>query len=194
VIITAFDLATATGVCDGSIGGAPRIWSWYLSDGGRSRPARLLYLRRFLCAYFKEQPCDGVVYELPMSLGVMTQQGPRREGQHGNKRMMMSEQNVAFARGAVGVLEMTCEEFKKPVEGLAVQDARHCVLGWRINNKKKSNEDTKTRVFREVTKVHGVHAENDNETDAWVLWAFAAARCNPRLALAYTPLFRGEFA
>ena len=45
-----------------------------------------------------------------------------------------------------------------------------------------------------MTKVHGVHAENNNKTNAVVLWAFAATRCNPRLALAYIPLFREKFA
>jgi hypothetical protein len=200
VIITAFDLATAAGVCDGAPGGKPRLWTWYLSDGGGSRPERLLHLARFLRKYFEQEPCDGVVYEKPIPLGMLNshQPGPNMgpgflaggKGGRG-KGFMLSEDNVAFARGAIGVLEMTCAEFGKPVEGLAVQDARQAVLGWRINSAKKSGEETKDRVVREVTQVFKIAAENDNECDAWVLHQFACARANPRTALQMTPLFGG---
>lgn len=188
MIVCAFDLATATGACDGAPGAKPRCWSWYLSDAGDSRPARLLMLARFLRAYFAKELCDRVVYEAPMPLGVIA-------GKPGKRGMIMSEANVAFARGAVGVLEMTCAEYDKPVEGVRVQDARASVLGWRTN-RGETDEGTKARVIREVTQLHGIKHSNgdtlsDNECDAYVAWAYACALQNPRLAAAMTPLFRG---
>ena len=182
-VLTAFDLATATGVCDGEPGGKPRCWSWFLRDGGDSRPERLLHLAKFLRKYFKECPCDGVVYEGAIPLGMLNSH-PKRAA----KGFMISEANVAFARGAIGVLEMTCCEFGKPVEAVSVQDARQSVLGWRTN---KTSEKTKARVIREVTSMFGIAAESDNEADSAVLWLYACARANPRLAVLQTPLFGG---
>jgi hypothetical protein len=178
VIIAAFDLATITGVCDGPVGGKPRLFSWFLSDGGTSRPARLAHLRRFLVSYFDQEPCGSVVYEAPIPIGMLASKK--------DKRVMMSEANVAFARGAVGVLEATCYEHGKKVEALGVMDARSCVLGWRTN---RTSENTKKRVVREARMLGAKAAENDNETDAWVLWSYACALANPRLAVAMTPLF-----
>lgn len=175
-IVAAFDLATATGVCDGAVGAhPPRLFSWYLRDGGDSRPDRLLELRSFLVRYFAQEPCDAVVYEAPMHLAIMARIGAQ-------------EETVAFLRGSIGVLEMTCAEFKKDVVGVNVQDARQSVLGWRAN---KSNQKTKRRVMDEVKQL-GVLAENDNEADAYVVWAYACNRLNPRLAMHYTPLFQGK--
>lgn len=186
MILTAFDLATATGCCDGAPGEKPRLWTWYLRDGGDGRPQRLLHLAEFLERYFEKQPCDGVVYEKPMPLGMLNSHPAKKDG--ASKGFIMSEDNVAFARGAIGVLEMMSAKFGKPVEGLAVQDARQAVLGWRTN---KTGEGTKKRVVREVTTIFKVDAENDNECDAWVLHQFACARANPRTALQMTPLFGG---
>ena len=53
----------------------------------------------------------------------------------------------------------------------------------------KSSQKTKRRVMDEI-KLLGVNAENDNEGDAAVLFFYACARLNPRLAVAMTPLFR----
>lgn len=184
MIISAFDIATATGVCDGAVGGAPRLFSWFLDDAGKSRPARLLALRQFLCRYFEKEPCDGVVYEAPMPLGVLSQKP-------GKRGMVMSEANVSFARGAIGVLEMTCAEYKKPVEAVAVQSARSSVLGWGLNVESRSGINTKARVMRDL-KMLKIPFENDNEADAYVLWQYACNLNNPRLALYQTPLFRQQ--
>ena len=180
MIITAFDLATATGVCDGVVGGKPRLWTWFLKDAGDSRGARFHALHGFLTRYFAQEPCDGVVYEAPMPLGVVA--GPKKKG------MTLSEANVTFARGCIGILEERCHAHGKSVEALSVQDARQSVLGWRIN---KTNEPTKKRVVREMATLYKIDADNDNETDAAVLWYYAGARANPRLAIAMTPLFSG---
>lgn len=188
MIILGIDLATVTGLCDGEIGTkVPRCWSWFLRDAGDSRPARLLMLRRFLVKYFETQPCDLVVYEAPMSLGAMSTMGA-------------SEETVALLRGAIGVLELTCEEHGKPVESVPVQDARASVLGWRTNRKgsagtlrlkngKVREETTKERVMREVNAL-GIPVDNDNTADAFVVWRWACNSRVPRLAVEQTPLFR----
>lgn len=176
MIIAAFDLATATGVCDGQVGGRARLFSWYLSDAGTTHGARFHALAEFLNRYFAQEPCDAVVYEKPLDVAALA-------NMHRNDAMVM------FARGCIGVLEERCYALKKPCEAISVQDARQLVLGWRRNSK-KSGLKTKDRVMRDV-RLHGVKPENDNEADAYVLWACASARSNPRLAAALTPLFGG---
>lgn len=177
MLLTAFDLATATGVCDGPTGGKPRVWSWFLDDCGTSRPARFALLASLLRRYFETQPCDAVVYEAPMNIAAM--------GRIGSQDAV-----VAFLRGAIGVLELVCYEHNKPVRDLNVQDARQGVLGWRTN---RSTVKTKNRVIDEV-KLFGTHVENEHEADACVLWHYACASSNPRLAVAMTPLFRERSA
>lgn len=178
-IILALDIATACGCADGAVGDVPRIWSWYLKDGGDSRPDRFLHLAKLLRSYFKTEPCSAVVYELPMPIGMIANKK--------DNRVMMSEANVAFARGAIGVVEMTCAEFGKPVEGVAVMDARQSVLGWRTNRDKGIK--TKDRVERDVRAL-GIRAESDNEADSYVIWQFCCNKLNPKLAVEQTPLFR----
>lgn len=182
-IILALDIATACGCADGAVGDAPRIWSWFLRDGGESRPDRFLHLAKLLRRYFQTQPCSAVVYELPMPIGMIANKK--------DKRIMMSEANVAFARGAIGVVEMTCAEFGKPVEGVSVMDARQSVLGWRTNRDKSIK--TKDRVMRDV-RLLGIKAETDNESDAMVIWQYCCNRLNPKLAIEQTPLFRQPVA
>ena len=193
MIITAFDLATATGVCDGAVGsGKPRLFTWFLDDAGSSRPARLLCLDTFLRSYFESQPCDGVVYEAPMPVGMI--------GEQKRQRVVLSEANVALARGLIGVLEMNCAKARKPVASFPVQAARVSTLGWRTNRVGSGkiivkrdgtlrDETAKERVVREV-KMIGIDAQNDNEADAYVMWQYACNKQNARLAIASTPLFR----
>ena len=180
--IAAFDLATITGVCDGEIGGKPRCFSWFLADGGESHGARLHQLANFLTRYFQQEPCDNVVYEKPLDIAAM-----------GN--MHRSDAMVAFTRESIGVLLERCHASGKPVESLSVQDARQAVLGWRVNREKKSGIKTKARVMRDVAPLlGGVKLEGPDESDAAVIWLYACARANPRLSLAYTPLFGGKNA
>jgi hypothetical protein len=181
MIIAAFDLATVTGVCDGATGGAPRVFTWYLDDAGGHRPAKLGMLLHLCERYFETQACDGVVYEAPLPIGMLSGAAAKND-----TRIMMSEANIAFARGAIGVLEAICAKHRLPVKPINVQEARKGVLGWRAN---RSGIDTKTRVIDEITLL-GVHVENEHEADAAVLWHYACASCNPRLAVAMTPLFR----
>ena len=171
--ILAIDCATSTGCCDGLIGGEPRCWSWYLDDVGTSRPARFALLASFLRRYFETQPCDAVCYENPLALAVMARIGAQ-------------EATISFLRGAIGVIELLCEEHGKPVRGINVQDAREGVLGWRTN---RTSVKTKQRVIDEV-RLFGCHVENEHEADANIIWRYACASCNPRLAVAMTPLFR----
>lgn len=177
-IVTAFDIATATGACDGALEtsrmATPRLWTWRLE--GETVGARLHCFACLLNNYFETEPCDRVVYELPMPIAVMTEIGA-------------TESVVALLRGAVGVLLERCHAHSKPVEGMSVQSARRAVLGWSTNSK-KSGEKTKVRVMREVRSFFKINPANDNEADAFVVWSAACARMNPRLASAMTPLFR----
>lgn len=180
MIVAAFDLATATGVCDGALNAKPRLFSWFLSDAGPERPKRLLMLAELLGRYFTQEPVDDVVYEAPMPLGMI--------GSKKDKRVMMSEDAVAFSRGAIGVLEMMCARHGKPVSSVRVMDARQAVLGWRANVEKRSGIKTKRRVMQDVA-ILGAKPENDNEADSFVLWRYRGDILNPRLAVARTPLF-----
>lgn len=181
--LTAFDLATATGVCDGPVGGKPRLFSWYLRDGGDRDGQKFEKLYDFLCRYFTKESCDGVVYEQPLPIGMLTAAAGKKD-----KRIMVSDANFNFSRALIGVLKLACEKNAKSYEGLSVQDARQAVLGWRIN---RTKEPTKKRVVREATSLLKLDADNDNEVDAGVLWYYACARANPRAALQMTPLFGG---
>jgi len=101
-------------------------------------------------------------------------------------RIGAQEATISFLRGAIGVIELLCEEHGKPVRGINVQDAREGVLGWRTN---RTSVKTKQRVIDEV-RLFGCHVENEHEADANIIWRYACASCNPRLAVAMTPLFR----
>lgn len=178
-MITAFDLATITGVCDGD--SKPRVWTWDLHDAGPpdDRPHRLGLLSRFIVKYLDAHKPSLIVYEAPMPLSAMMQRGS-------------SEETVAFLRGSIGVLEAICGNRNIPVEGVTPQKARQSVLGWYTN---KTGEKTKPRVIREVTMLglRGIDGEapSENECDAYVVWQWAINRLNPRLAHLQTPLFRG---
>ena len=141
---------------------------------------RLLYLMQALRAFLDANPDAKVVYEAPQPMAVMN-------------RIGTADATIAFLRGCVGVLEATCAERGRPVEALSVQDARESVLGWRTNPVRKSKmaEKTKAKVFREV-QFHKVYPKTEDEADAAVLWLYACARLNPRIAIQMTPLFKGD--
>lgn len=190
--VLALDIASIVGACDGAVGSKPRLWTWNLFDAGDTRPRRFLALAALLRRYLEQNPCDGVVYEAPLPLSAM-----HKLDRFTRKVTFLSNDDaVAFALGAQGVVELVCAEQRKPVKPLPVQPARQAVLGWARNIDKVWVRDrmrpltTKERVLRDVTEILKVPAENDNEADAYVLWAYAAALQNPRLAVAMTPLFR----
>ena len=153
--------------------------TWDLREGGESRPLRFLFLMRLLRGFIIAHPTVHVVYEAPMGMAVMG-------------RLGTGEATVALLRGTVAILEATCAEYGRPVEGLRVQDAREAVLGWRTHKrgKGKGAEKTKARVMRELGQFHSIVPDTIDEADACVLWLYAAARTNPRIALELTPLFR----
>jgi Holliday junction resolvasome RuvABC endonuclease subunit len=173
--LLALDIASVVGCCDGEVGGTPRLWTWDLRDVGPTRGERFMALHRLLQQYFNEADCDGVVYETPMGLAAMVERGATAD-------------TIIMLVGAIGVVELVCAERGKKVESLAVQSARASVLGWGRNTDKR--QKTKDRVFNDVTKLFSVPAANHNEADAWVLWSYACARLNPRVAATMTPLFR----
>ena len=177
-MIAAFDLATSTGVCWGTPGQTPQFETWDLRKAGEGRPQRLFLLMSHVRIFLLLRPTASVVYEAPQPMAVMSRVGA-------------TDQTIGLLRGAVGVLEATCAEYGRPVEAIPVQDARGAVLGWRTSRKPKGKKksDTKARVFREVG-YHGLCPKTEDEADAAVLWLYACARINPRVALQMTPLFK----
>ncbi len=194
MVIAAFDLATATGVCDGAVGASPRMWTWYLSDGGDLNRQHYSFLFDRLISYFDQEPCDRVVYENPRPVAATFGNAKPTFFANGTprpqKRFMTSEATLNHLRGLIGVFELACEKRGKECEGIAVQEARKAILGWHINNEKKSGLKTKDRVMRDV-KLLGADPDNNNEADAAVLWWYAAARSSPAIAVQMTPLFGG---
>lgn len=177
--LLALDVATVVGCCDGKPGERPRLWTWDLRDAGDTRPLRFLALHRLLHTYFAEWACDGVVYEAPMPVGAMYSAGAHAA-------------TVLMTHGAIGVVELACASHDKPVEGFPVGRMRGAVLGWGRNEVRHSGIETKERVMKGV-RLLGADPEDDNQADAFVVWAFACARLNPRTAHLTTPLFsRGE--
>lgn len=178
--IAAFDLATATGCADGYPDQkAPRLWSWYLDDAGGERSARLAFLWRFCDAYFQQQraQCGGVdevVYELPMNIATIA--GAMARGQ-----FRTSEETLGTLRGSIGVLEACAAHHGiKSIRGMDIKDARKHVTGHRTFPK---GIDAKAMTMRAVAAL-GWAPENNNESDAAVLWALAAGQSNPLLAQA----------
>ena len=176
--IAAFDLATATGCADGYPSQqAPRLWSWYLDDAGGFRPARLAYLWRFCSTYFEQQralgqPVDEVVYELPMNIGTIANAMARGS-------FVTSEETLATLRGSIGVLEAAAANVGiQTIRGMDIKDARKHVTGQRTFPK---GVDAKAMTMRAVVAL-GWRPENNNESDAAVLWALAAGQASPAAA------------
>lgn len=173
-LIAAFDLASATGCADGRVGDQkPRLWSWYLTDAGGERPARLALLRRFCDKYFEEFKPDKVAYELPMSIAVIS-------GMMAKGKFLTSENVLATLRGAIGVLECCAAHAGiTHIEGINVNDARKHFCGRRTFPKGTGKEEV-AKVCRSL----GYNAESDNESDAAAIWSLMCAKDNPRIAAA----------
>jgi hypothetical protein len=172
-LIAAFDIATATGVCDGAPGSAPRVFTWYLDDGGQSRAHKLCYFRRLLDKYFaEEQGITAVYYEAPVNIGVMMKIGA-------------TDKVIALLRGAVGVFESCAINAGIPVvEAVSIQDARQALTG-----KRTFKKGTAKNAIMQTAKMMGVKVETDHEADAYAVWWYACARQNPRIAHLSQPLF-----
>ena len=176
--IAAFDLATATGCADGYPDQkAPRLWSWYLDDAGSDRPMRLAYLWRFCNNYFETQRAQDckvteVVYELPMNIGTIANAMARGS-------FVNSEETLATLRGSIGVLEAAAANVGiQTIRGMDIKDARKHVTGQRTFPK---GVDAKAMTMRAVAAL-GWRPENNNESDAAVLWALAAGQASPAAA------------
>lgn len=177
--IAAFDIATATGVCHGRVGGVPHCFSWHMDDVGKGRPNRLAYFRRLLDSYFSATEIDAVYYEAPVNLRVMLKIGA-------------SEDTIALLRGAIGVLESAAVHAGiTTVEAVPVQNAREALTGQRTFSKIAGKSTAKDAVMR-AAKMLKVNVANDNEGDAFACWWYACAMHNPRIAHLVTPLFLGK--
>jgi hypothetical protein len=183
--IAAFDLASTTGICFGEtecLADQPqqKLETWLLVGDPDDRFVVLHNLvRRFLAEILP----DRVYYEAPIPMGAI--------GESGRSRVLLSEKNVSFLRGMIGVFRMTCRQFQRPCEPIAPQTARRAVLGWGTNRAMNSGLKTKERVLSEARLLFpNVSFKNDNEADAFVLWRYACALANPRTAALMGPLGR----
>lgn len=164
--IAAFDIATATGGCDGAPGTRPRVWTWYLDDAGKSRPLKLCYFRRMLDVYFAEQHCDAVYYEAPVNLRVMMKIGA-------------TDDVIALLRGAVGVLESAAVHAGiQTVLPVPIHDARKVLTGKRTFKRIKGKSTAKEEIAGAALRVMGLQVETDHEADAFAVWWWAC--CNDR--------------
>ncbi len=182
-MIAAFDVATSVGVCDGLAGGKPRLFTWDLRDAGDGRPRRLAYLRAFLDSYFQTEKVGCVYYEKPMPIAAQVNAKP-------GSGYGASEDQLAFLRGSLGVLE-ACAAMAgiHVIEGVSVQDARQHFCGVRRFPKVNGKSDAKAQVLR-MCAILKIPAANDHEADAAAIWSLACAKNNPRTAHLHSPLFQ----
>ena len=184
-LIAAFDVATSVGVCDGVAGGTPRLFTWNLRDAGDGRPRRLAYLRAFLDSYFKTEAVGRVYYEKPMPIAAQVNAKP-------GSGYGASEDQLAFLRGSLGVLE-ACAAMAgiHVIEGVSVQDARKHFCGQRRFDKVDGKSTAKDHVLR-MCAILKIPAANDHEADAAAIWSLACAMNNPRTAHLHSPLFQQQ--
>ena len=177
--IAAFDLATATGVCDGEVGRSPRVWTWYLDDAGKGRAHKLCYLRRMLDKYFADAGPAAVYYEQPINIRAMMSIGA-------------TDETIALLRGTVGVLESCAVHAGiQTVEPVPVQNAREALTGQRTFSRKKGKSTAKDAIIKTATML-GVTVNTEQEADAFAVWNYACAMHNPRIAHLVTPLFQAK--
>lgn len=170
--VSAFDIATCTGVCDGSVGETPRLFSWWLVDGGDERPQRLAHLDRFLTAYFNEFKPEIVAYEKPLSIAVIA--GRMKHGIYN-----INEDTLAMLRGAIGVLEARAAAAGIPrIIQVDIKDARKHVCGQRTFPK---GQDAKAATMRAIAAL-GWRPETNDEADSAAIWALVCAQENPAMA------------
>jgi hypothetical protein len=175
--IAAFDVATATGVCDGACGGTPRVFTWYLDDAGKERARKLCYFRRLLDKYFAENHAiEAVYYEAPVNIRAMM-------------RIGATDETIALLRGAVGVLESCAVHAGiQCVEPVPVQNARDALTGQRTFKRVNGKSTAKDAIIG-TAKTMGVKVENEHEADSFAVWWYACALHNPRIAHVSQPLF-----
>jgi hypothetical protein len=185
-LIAAFDVATNTGVCDGVAGGIPRLWTWVLSDAGDGRPRRLAYLRAYLDSYFKENAVGRVFYEKPMPIAAQVNAKP-------GSGFGASEDQLAFLRGSLGVLE-ACAAMAgiHVIEGVSVQDARKHFCGQRTFARGADGKSQAKDAVLRMCAILKIPAANDHEADAAAIWSYGCAISNPRTAHLHSPLFQAR--
>ena len=180
LLVATFDIATATGVCVGRVGGKPKVATWDLSAGGSSRPARLLYFSNLLDELFARQKIDVVRCEAPLELA-------------GQVRIGTNESVQLFLRGAIGVFEVCAARAKIPDIGMFdVQKAREHLTGSRTFPKNKKGKSTAKLEVWKVAKMLGVKCADYEQSDAFCGFSYTCALLNPRLAMLVTPLFSGK--
>lgn len=174
--IAAFDIATATGGCDGVPGLKPRVWTWFLDDAGKPRAFKLCYFRRLLDQYFGSMKVDAVYYEQPINIRTLM-------------RIGATDETIALLRGAVGVIESCAVHAGiQSVSAVSVQDAREALTGQRTFKRVKGKSTAKDAIVKTATTM-GVDVATEHEADAYAVWWYACAKFNPQLAHLSQPLF-----
>jgi hypothetical protein len=171
MIVSAFDLATTTGACDGAPGSVPRSWTWQMK--GQTREQRFGMLLAYADQYFAESLPDAVFVEAPLPLAV------KRQRQH-----LDSESAVSVLRGMIAILTASASRAGvRRIQAIDVQDARHAFLGH-----SPGAGEGKEAVWR-MCKALGWAPANLDESDSMAIWAMGCAMVNPRIAHIATPLF-----
>jgi len=171
--VAAFDLATSTGVCWGTVGAKPQVMTLDMRAGGPGRAARLAWFFETLTDFFAANKIDIVRYEEPMAIAVANRVGA-------------SDDTITMLRGAVAILEICAVRAKIfDTQSFTVHQARRHVLGPR-----PPKGEGKAMVMK-MARTLGVDVEDDNQSDAWALWTLACGHANPRIAHLVTPLFAG---
>lgn len=176
MLIAAFDIATATGCCDGEPGDSPRLFTWYLSDGGDERHQRLAHFDKYLQAYFAEYKPAVVAYEKPLGIAVIGMMMAK-------KIYNTSEDTLLMLRGAIGVLEARASSAGVPVIlPIDIKDARKHLCGQRTFPK---GQDAKAATMRAAHAL-GWKPETNDEADSAAIWALVCAQQDPAKAAALT--------
>lgn len=164
--VAAFDLATATGACDGTPGSVPRSWTWRLQ--GATREHRFGMMLAYADRYFAEAKPGAVFFEAPM---LLIQKG-------------RGEAPVAVLRGLIAIVCASASRAGvKRIEGIDVQQARRALLGH-----SPAAGEGKQLVF-DRCRLLGWAPANLDESDSMAIWNYGCALVNPRIAHIATPLF-----
>lgn len=185
--VLALDLASASGLAFGPVGGRPRMELLRLGDKTVPSEERAKNLMRVLMTFLSVETPDLVVIEEPLNPGVMARIGA----------------TFAVAELAYGlpiVAKMVCRsKGAHRIKYVRVQDATEHFTGVRTYRDWKDPNTGKTMKSRQVRKhaimnacrLRGWPVDDDNCADAAALWSYGCALIASQEALKSTPLFRG---
>jgi hypothetical protein len=180
LLVAAFDIATATGICLGRVSEKPKVMTWDLRAVGPNRSRRLLHFSDLCDEFFSRHQIDVLRYEAPLSITVAS-------------RIGASEDTMLLLRGMIGVLECCAARAHIfNINSFGVQDAREHLTGQRTFPKNAKGKSEAKAAVMKVAKMLGIECADDNQADAYAGWSYTCSLLNPRLAHLVTPLFAGK--